>query len=313
MRQVRIETFRPLGLRAPAVTIGNFDGVHRGHRALVGETLARARAAGGEAVALTFDPHPARVLAPARVPAALTTLEQKAELLAELGLDVLAALPFTPEVAALSPEGFAGAVLAGALGAREVIVGEEFRFGRGRSGDAATLARLGGALGFSVGAVPPVMDGGRPVSSSRVREALAEGDVAHAAALLARPHFVDGMVVEGDRRGRTIGVPTANLDTDGAFLPARGVYAGRCRLPGGEVRLAVVNVGERPTFGGGAVTIEAHLLDYSGDLYGKRLRLSFAARLRAEQRFGSAEELVAQIRRDVDRARALVAAPSGGL
>jgi riboflavin kinase/FMN adenylyltransferase len=313
MRQVRLETPDSLGLRAPVVTIGNFDGVHRGHRALVALTLARARAAGGEAVALTFDPHPARVLAPGRVPPALTTPAQKAELLGELGLDVLATLPFTPEVAAMSPEAFVDVVLAGALGARQVIVGEEFRFGRGRSGDAATLVRLGRPRGFAAFAVPPVMDGGRPVSSSRVREVLAEGDVAHAASLLARPHFVDGTVVEGDRRGRTIGVPTANLDPDAALLPARGVYAGRCRLPGGGDCLAVVNVGERPTFGGGAVTVEAHLLDFSGDLYGKRLRLTFAVRLRAEQRFGSAEELVAQIRRDVERARALVSPPSGGV
>jgi riboflavin kinase/FMN adenylyltransferase len=313
MRQVRLETLRSLALREPAVTIGNFDGVHRGHRALVAEAVARARARGGEAVVLTFDPHPAHVLAPARVPPVLTTAEQKAELLGGLGLDLLVELPFTPEVAELSPEAFADGVLVGALGARQVVVGEAFRFGHGRSGDAATLARLGATLGFTVSAVPPVLDGGRPVSSSRVREALAEGDVAHAAALLARPHFVDGTVVEGDHRGRQLGFPTANLEAGGALLPARGVYAGRCRLPGGEERLAVVNVGERPTFGGRTVTVEAHLPGYSGDLYGQDLRLSFAARLRAEQRFASAAELVAQIRRDVERSLTLVSAPSDGV
>jgi riboflavin kinase/FMN adenylyltransferase len=313
MRQVRLETLRPLGLRAPAVTIGNFDGVHRGHRALVEETLTRARAVAGEAVALTFDPHPARVLSPGRVPPALTTPGQKAELLAGLGLDVLALLPFTPDVARLPPEAFAAEVLKGALGARQVVVGEEFRFGRGRSGDAATLARLGGTLGFDVSALPPIMEGGRPVSSSRVREALAQGDAARAASLLGRPHTVDGTVIAGDGRGRRIGVPTANLDTGGALLPDRGVYAGHCRLPQGGTRVAVVNVGERPTFGGRTVSVEAHLLDFSGDLYGRSLRLSFVARLRAEQRFEGAAELVAQIRRDVERARGLVPAASDGV
>jgi len=312
MRQVRLETLAPLALRAPAVTIGNFDGVHRGHQALVAETVARAREAGGESVALTFDPHPARVLAPSRVPPWLTSPEQKAELLAELGIDVIAVLPFTPEVAALAPEAFARGVLAGTLGARHVVVGAEFRFGHRKAGDAALLRTLGETLGFAVRAVPPVVEGGRPVSSSRVRKALAEGDAAHAASLLGRPYFVDGTVVEGERRGRAIGVPTANLETDGALLPARGVYAGRGRLPGGQARLAVVNVGERPTFGGRTVTVEAHILDYSGDLYGRRLRLSFAARLRDERRFAGAEALVEQIRRDVERARALVsAAPDG--
>jgi riboflavin kinase/FMN adenylyltransferase len=212
-------------------------------------------------------------------------------------------------VAALPPEAFARGVLAGALGARHVVVGALFRFGHRQAGDAGRLSRLGEPLGFAVSAVPPVMEGGRPVSSSRVREALAEGDAAHAASLLGRPYFVDGTVVEGDRRGRTIGIPTANLETEGALLPARGVYAGRCRLPEGQARLAVVNVGERPTFGGRTVTVEAHLLDFSGDLYGRRLRLSFAARLRDEQRFAGAEALVEQIRRDVERARALVSAP----
>ena len=313
MRQVRLETLASLGLREPAVTVGNFDGVHRGHQALAAETVARAHAAGGDAVALTFDPHPARVLAPERVPPALTTAGQKAELLAALGLDVLAVLPFTADVAALAPDAFARSVLSGALGARHVVVGEAFRFGRGKTGDAATLARLGEELGFDVGALPAVTDGGRPVSSSRVREALAEGDAAHAAALLGRPYFVDGTVVEGDRRGRTIGVPTANLDVGGALLPARGVYAGRARLPGGSARLAVVNVGERPTFGGHTVTVEAHLLDYSGDLYGRRLRLSFAARLRGEERFPGAAALVEQIRRDIDRARSLVSPASDGV
>ncbi len=309
MQQIRLELPAPLGLPSPAVTIGNFDGVHRGHQALVRETVAHARAAGGAAVALTFDPHPARVLAPDRVPPALSTPAQKAELLEALGVDTLVVLPFTRAVAGLSPDAFARDVLAVALGARHVVVGETFRFGHRQAGDAAILARLGGALGFTVQAVAPVLDDGRPVSSSRVRDALAAGDVAHAAALLGRAYFLDGTVVEGDRRGRTIGVPTANLETDGALLPARGVYAGPCRLPDGRAALAVVNVGQRPTFGGRTVTVEAHLVDFAGDLYGAHLRQSFAVRLRDEQRFPGVEALVAQIRRDVELARALVSPP----
>jgi riboflavin kinase/FMN adenylyltransferase len=308
MTRLRLETLAPTGLASPAVTIGNFDGVHRGHQALVRATVARARASGGAAVVLTFDPHPAQVLG-RRVPPALTALAQKAELLEALGVDTVAVLPFTREVAGLSPEAFARGVLAGALGARHVVVGESFRFGRRQAGDAPGLARLGDGLGFTVQAVPPVLDEGRPVSSSRVREALAAADVAHAATLLGRPHFVDGVVVEGDRRGRTIGFPTANLDPGPGLLPARGVYAGPCRLPDGRAPLAVVNVGQRPTFGGGTVTVEAHLLDFSGDLYGARLRLSFAARLREEQRFAAVDALVAQIGRDIERARALLSRP----
>jgi riboflavin kinase/FMN adenylyltransferase len=313
MRQFRIETPSSLGLASPAVTVGNFDGVHRGHQALARETVARARSVGGTAVVLTFDPHPAHVVAPDRVPPALSTPSQKAELLATLGVDVLAVLPFTRAVASLAPEAFARDVLAGVLGARAVVVGESFRFGHGQEGDAALLSRLGDALGFAVAAVPPVLDDGRPISSSRVREALAMGDAAGAAALLGRPYFVDGVVVAGDGRGRAIGVPTANLETGGALLPARGVYAGPCRLPDGRAPLAVVNVGERPTFGGGTVTIETHLVGYEGDLYGVRLRQSFAVRLRDEKRFAGVDALVVQIRRDIQRARALVPPASEGL
>ena len=294
-----------------AVTVGNFDGVHRGHQALVGLALARAREAGGRAVVLTFEPHPARVLAPERAPAALTTLAQKEELLAGLGVDRLAVLAFDPAVAALSAEAFAREVLAEALGARHVVVGESFRFGRRREGDASRLAALGEALGFAVSALPPVLGRGGPVSSSRVRDELARGDVAAAGELLGRPYFVDACVVRGDGRGRTIGVPTANLDPENEVLPARGVYAGRLRVPGAGFRPAVVNLGERPTFGGGRATLEAHLLDFEGDLYGARVRLELHERLRDEERFAGTEALVARIREDMTRARALLPGPAG--
>jgi riboflavin kinase/FMN adenylyltransferase len=311
MERVRTERLVPVGWPAPVVTIGNFDGVHRGHQALVAATVARAREAGGTAVVLTFEPHPAAVLTPDRAPAALNTLDQKEELLALLGVDRLALLAFDVEVAELSPELFAREVLQGALDARHVVVGESFRFGHRRQGDAGRLVALGKELGFSVQALPPVLDQGHPVSSSRVRDALVRGEVGVARSLLGRPYFVDAAVVRGDGRGRTIGVPTANLAPENEILPAGGVYAARCRTPGGAWQPAVVNVGRRPTFGGRHVTVEAHLIDFEGDLYDARVRLEFHERLRGEERFDGPEALVARIREDVARARGLLSGSGG--
>lgn len=311
MERLRIGTLSPLGWPPSAVAVGNFDGVHRGHQALVKAAVARARATGGPSVVLTFDPHPARVLRPGRAPAALTTLDQKEELLAGLGVDRLAVLPFDASLAALTPEAFARAVLRDTLGARDVVVGESFRFGHRREGDTRTLVELGARLGFEVHAVPAVLEGGRPVSSSRVRLELSHGRVGAAAALLGRPYFVDAGVVRGDGRGRTIGVPTANLAPDNEILPAPGVYAGYCRVPRDESWPAVINLGHRPTFGGGDLALEAHLLGFTGDLYGARVRLSFLERLRDEQRFPSQEALVARIGEDVERARALLSGRGG--
>jgi len=295
-----------------SVAVGNFDGVHRGHQALVAAAVARSRATGGAAVVLTFDPHPARVLRPQEAPAALTTLAQKEELVAALGIDRLVVVEFDTRLAALSPEAFAREVLQHALGARHVVVGESFRFGRGREGDPRRLEALGASLGFAVEVVPPLLDGGRAISSSRVREALESGDVGEARTLLGRDYFVDGEVVRGDGRGRTIGVPTANLAPEEQILPANGVYAARCRTGAGAWHAAAVNVGERPTFGGGRVRLEAHLLDFEGDLYGARLRVAFHERLRGEQRFDGKDALVAQIRRDIEAVRARLPPPGGG-
>jgi riboflavin kinase/FMN adenylyltransferase len=311
MQTVRLESLAPRGWPSVAVTIGNFDGVHRGHQVLVASCVEHARARGGTAAVLTLDPHPTRLLDPARAPAALTTLAQKEEILGTLGVDRLVVLPFTRELARRSAEEFAGSVLAGALGARRVVVGDGFRFGRRREGDAGALRRLGAGLGFEVVVVPPFLYEGSVVSSSRVREALASGAVAGARGLLGRAYFVDGRVVRGDGRGRLLGVPTANVETENEILPASGVYAGRCRLASGEWHPAVVNLGSRPTFGGGAMTLEAHLIDFDGDLYGSRVRLAFLDRLRDERRFAGPEALVAQIRDDVARARAVVAAVGG--
>jgi riboflavin kinase/FMN adenylyltransferase len=309
MERVRLTDLDPRGWPAPVVTVGNFDGVHRGHQALVGAAVEGAKATGGVSVVLTFDPHPSRVLSPDRAPEALLTVDQKEELLEGLGVDRLALLPFTKELSVLDPPEFASAVLRGALGARRVVVGTNFRFGRGRAGDVALLRRLGANLGFDVVAVEPVFHEGAPISSTRIREALARGAVVAARDLLGRPFFVDGDVVRGDGRGRTIGIPTANLALLNETLPRPGVYAATARiLPGGGRRAAVVNLGRRPTFGGGETTLEAHLLDFEGDLYGARLRVEFRDRLRDEKRFEGPEPLVKQIREDVESARRVLAA-----
>jgi riboflavin kinase/FMN adenylyltransferase len=303
MERVRLDKLSPRGWAGTAVTVGNFDGVHRGHQALVREAVSGARAASGTAVALTFDPHPSRVLSPERALASLMTLDQKAEVLAGLGVDRLAVLPFTREVAEKTPEAFAREVLAVALGARLVVVGSNFRFGRAREGDVGQLEALGRALGFAVRAVEPVWHAGGPISSSRVREALARGAVASARELLGRSFFVDGLVMRGDGRGRGMGIPTANLEVVNETLPRAGVYACRVRLPDGAELAAVANLGRRPTFGGEATTLEAHLLDFEGDLYGADLRVAFVERLRDERRFPGPDALVAQIRADVAEAR----------
>ena len=297
MQVVRLDEVSARRWPRASVAVGNFDGVHRGHQALVTRMVNAAAAHAGPAVVLTFDPHPARVLAPKSAPSALMTLDQKAAALERLGADALAVLPFTPEAASLSPEAFAASVLRGSIGAQAVVVGAHFRFGRNRGGDAATLR----ALGFDVVEVPPVVHEGGRVSSSRVRQALAAGDVAGAAALLGRPYFIEGTVVRGEGRGRTLGVPTANLTSRNETLPGLGVYAAWA-WPAGRApaAAAVVNVGRRPTFGGGgAVSVEAHLLDFDQDLYDSDLALSFVSRLRGERAFDGPAALVAQIADDV--------------
>ncbi len=309
MQQLWLRAGAPLALEEPCVAIGNFDGVHRGHQQLVQAAVAGAEQRAGTAVVLTFDPHPARVLAPDRAPGTLTTLAQKAELLAVLGVELLAVVPFDGRLARLAPAEFVRTLLVGVLRPRRVFVGAGFRFGNGRRGDVAELTALGDEHAFAVEAMAPVLEAGVPISSSRIRQALARGAVEEARALLGRAYSIDGSVVAGDGRGRTLGVPTANLATQNEVVPARGVYAGRCRVGSDTFRLAVVNVGIRPTFGGTTGTIEAHLLDFDGDLHGRTLRLSFEHRLRDERRFAGEQALVAQIREDVAHARRLLSGP----
>lgn len=296
----------PRALRSPAVAIGNFDGVHRGHL----ELLARARAAaarlGGEVVALTFDPHPAAVLAPERAPRLLTTTARKLELLAAAGADAAVVEPFDRELAALEPRAFAARVLSGALGARHVVVGYDFRFGHGRAGSTDTLRELGGELGFSVEVVEPVAVDGEVASSSRIRALVEAGDLAGARALLGRDPEVEGVVVRGAGRGRGIGIPTANLALDAGVAPPLGIYAAWVELAG-ERHAGAASVGTNPTFDdSGRVSLEVHILDFDRDCYGARARLAFVDRLRGELRFPGAAELVEQIRRDIADTRRIL-------
>lgn len=305
----RLETLEPRATGPCAAAIGNFDGVHRGHARLVAETTAAAQELGGRSVVLTFDPHPARVLAPGSAPSALLGLAQKAELLSALGVDTLAVLPFTPGMAAWDAEDFAREVLGSCLGAAAVVVGEGFRFGQGRTGDAALLSALGGRLGWTVTTVAPVTHQGEPISSTRIRRALAAGDVEAAAELLGRRFFVDGVVEAGEGRGRVLGFPTANVASTNETLPASGVYACLFAAGGEPAREAVANLGTRPTFeeGAAAPRLEVHVLDTDRDLYGRAVRTTFVARLRGEQRFADADALSRQIDADVARAREVLA------
>jgi riboflavin kinase/FMN adenylyltransferase len=297
-------------LERAVVTVGNFDGVHLGHRAIMDQVVARARAHRGKAVVWTFDPHPRKVLQPERPTPLLTTLEQKLELLDALDVDVTIIEPFTLEFAQTSPERFVRELLYGRLRPIEVYVGYDFHFGHDREGSMRLLTELGPRLGFAVTIVPEVTIGESDVNSTRIRSLLAEGDVAQAANLLGRFYSVRGRVVPGDRRGRTLGFPTLNLALENEILPAGGVYSGHLRFldPGapaaGSVFGAVTNVGRRPTFEERSASIaEAHLLGFQGDAYGRRVELSFESRLREERRFAGPEALRAQIARDVEEAR----------
>ncbi len=293
---------RPL-VRA-AIAIGNFDGVHVGHAALI----AAARAAtDGDVGVLTFEPHPAQVLAPHAAPARLTTPARKLELLAAAGVDVVVVAPFTRELAAHTATAFVDEILAGALGARHVVVGADFCYGRGRAGTVATLTADGARAGFATIVVPPVLVGDRPASSTRARAALTAGDLDGARAVLGHGYDVDGVVVRGAGRGKGLGIPTANVAPDGAILASPGIYAVTlARLDRGGAPLpAVASLGTNPTFvEGGGLVLEVHVLDFDADLYGERVRVEFVARLRDEARYDSVAALLAQIDRDIADARA---------
>jgi len=308
----------PPGHGPSVVTVGMFDGVHRGHRALLDRVAAEAAARGLPAGAVTFDRHPLEVLRPDARPPLLTTLDRKVDLLGAAGMDFVLVLPFTEELSQVTAEAFAGEVLLDGVGARAIVVGENFRFGHKAAGDPALLAELGRPRGVEVVAVPLHADGGDAVSSTRIRAELARGDVRAAAASLGRAYAVEGVVVRGDGRGgRELGIPTANLDVGGDLaLPANGVYAGYLtEEPGGADqpgRPAATSVGVNPQFHTTGVRVEAHVLDFDGDLLGAHVSLSFEHRLRDEAAFAIVDDLVAQIHQDIRETRRLLPSGPGG-
>ncbi len=316
MRIHRDHAGLPAAARGASVAIGNFDGVHRGHRAVVRAAAEAAGALGRPLGVVTFEPHPREVLTPDTAPARLTPLRRKAELFRELGVELLYVLRFGPRLMRLSAEAFVNDLLLGDLGAAAVATGRDFRFGYRRQGDTALLAALAGARGVQARAVEPVLADGAVCSSTAIRTAIGDGRLAEATAMLGYPYELAGVVRGGDRRGRTIGFPTANVHPTARrpALPANGVYAAPAGLPAGTAAgrpawlPAVANLGRRPTFNGEGRLLEVHLLEGGRDLYGEPMRVRFLERLRGEERFAGLEELKAQIARDCERARAVHAA-----
>jgi riboflavin kinase/FMN adenylyltransferase len=304
------------GSDGTVVTVGAFDGIHLGHRALLDETVRRAAALDLPSVVLTFATHPAAVLRPDRAPALLSTPEERVEAIAALGVDRLVLLPFNRAVAELTAREFVERVLVRRLAIRHLVIGHDHALGRDRVGDAGELRRLGGEFGFAVSVVEPVRNGGgQPVSSSAIRAALAAGDVRTAEAMLGRRYWLTGVVVRGEGRGRAIGVPTANLSVHGdKLLPASGIYAVRAWIGGarreGSPATAldgVLHIGPRPVFDDARVTVEAHILDSTLDVYGDAMRLELVDRIREVADFPSVQDLVEAIGRDVAAARRLLA------
>ncbi|MCC8194131.1 MAG: bifunctional riboflavin kinase/FAD synthetase [Deltaproteobacteria bacterium] len=297
-----------------AATIGNFDGVHRGHRELIRVTREKAAARGMAlgrkvpAVLVTFDPHPVHVVRGIARPDLLTPLPRKLELLERAGLDAVLVLPFTREMAETPAELFVREILVETLHATDLVVGFNFALGKGRAGNYTALRALGESLGFSVTQVQPVVVGKETVSSSLIREHIRSGNVENVVPLLCRMHSVDGEIIHGQARGRTLGFPTANIDYGNVLLPPLGAYATWLQIladgPKAPPLQSMTSVGTNPTFGGGVITLETNVLDFSGDLYGKTVRLHFASRLRAEITFKSVDDLVARLRGDAEAARA---------
>jgi len=296
------------GVERSVATVGVFDGVHRGHRHVIGEVVRHAKEIGAEAVVVTFDPHPMSVIRPDRTPPALATLDHRLELIAEQNVDDVLVLPFTTTLSQQSPEDFVRQVLVDALHVKAVHVGENFRFGHRAAGDVTLLRELGTTYGFEVVAVP-LAGGQTPWSSTYVRDRLAEGDVVAAASALGRHHRVEGIVVHGDHRGRELGYPTANLGPDEtSAIPADGVYAGWLTRESGQRMPAAISIGTNPTFGGTVRRVEAYVLDRDDlELYDEVVALDFADRLRPTIRFDDVESLLTQMADDCRRAREITA------
>ncbi len=289
------------------VTVGMFDGVHRGHWAVLEEIRERARAADRRSVLVTFDPHPLRIVRPEHAPRLLTTPLEKKEILAESGLEYAVFITFTETLSRYSPRRFVEEILVGRLHVEELVIGYDHGFGRGRSGNADTLREIGAVIGFGVDVVPPVEAGGEAVSSTRIRAAVADGRMEEASMCLGRPYSIRGVVVRGDGRGRGLGFATANLEVSASekLIPPAGIYAVRGVLKQGTY-VGALHLGPRPTFIGSPPSIELHLLDFDSDIYGEAVRVDFVQYLRPVLPFDSAQALIEQMRADIDLARRVV-------
>lgn len=310
VRRSAEESGLPPDVHATVVTVGTFDGVHRGHRDVLDRLAARAAQLRMRSVLITFEPHPLEVVNPAAAPLLLTVGEEKSEVLAESGIDYLAVVPFTPSLARYGAEEFVDRVLRGRFRMEYLLMGHDHGFGRNREGDVEVLQALGARDGFRVEVIPPVSVGdGRPISSTFIRRAIAGGDLERAAYALGRPYSLGGRVVRGQARGRGLGFPTINLAAPSPrkLLPPQGVYAVRVQTPGGAYG-GMLNLGPRPTFGDYAVGVEAHLFDGAGDWYDAWVRVDFIARLRDTIKFDSANALADQLRRDEHAARDVLGA-----
>lgn len=307
MERLTSEGGVPAHLRGAVMALGNFDGFHLGHQAVVARAIDKARAEGRPAIVATFDPHPVRLFAPDAPPFRLTTLDQRERLFGAAGADAMLVFTFDRALASRTAGEFV-AMLAEDFGAAGAVTGEDFTFGRGRAGNVAVLRDLGAQLGLEAEAVAPVADEtGAVISSSRIRDALVAGDCATATRLLSRPFAIQGAVIHGDKRGRTIGFPTANMELGTYLRPAYGVYAVRVRLPDGGLVDGVANLGVRPMFDPPRELLETFIFDFSGDLYAQTVEVALIERLRGEEKFDGLDALVAQMDRDMARARAILA------
>ncbi|WP_174522596.1 bifunctional riboflavin kinase/FAD synthetase [Novosphingobium lentum] len=308
---IRLDVRDPLPetLRGAIIALGNFDGFHLGHQAVVGEAVRWAQAEGRPAIVATFDPHPVRFFRPDTPPFRLTTLDQRQELFAAAGADAMLVFTFDAEFAAITADGFVADLLHQQLGAAGVVTGIDFTFGKARGGNLALLSEMGAACGLATRSVGPVEQAGEVVSSSRIRQALQAGDCASAAQLMTRPYAIRGIVQHGDKLGRTIGYPTANLPLGTYLRPRYGIYAVTGTLPDGRVLQGAANIGIRPTFDPPKELLEPFFFDFAEDLYGQEVEVAFHHFLRPEAKFDTIEALTVQMTKDCDTARKLLSAP----
>ena len=298
----------PEALRGAVLALGNFDGFHLGHQAVVGAAVAWAKAEARPAIVATFDPHPVRHFVPAAAPFRLTTLDQRDELFAAAGADAMLVFHFDGDLAGTTATDFVAKLLGERIGAGGVVTGEDFTFGKARGGNIAVLREVGGQCGIGVRTVGPVVDHGEPVSSSRVRDALRHGDCAEAERLMTRPFAIRGVVEHGDKVGRTLGYPTANLPLGSYLRPRYGIYAVTGKLPDGRVLHGAGNLGVRPTFDPPKELLEPYFFDFSEDLYGQEIEVAFHHFIRPEAKFDSLDALKEQMERDCDEARKVLSA-----